>query len=263
MKLFKTIILLLSFSLITTSGIAQCESCSKNPELEFLKGLQKAEQDELGKDRLIMLDGESIPVYDQKGKRFKGMELMKQLSSGEYSPDMYVNEKKVIQAIVLQKATEKEMLGMKKMMSNFPSKQKLLGEKALVFSFTDLNDQSYSLSSLKEKVIVLNFWFTDCPPCVSEIPELNQLVQKYKDQEVVFLGLALDNAVKLKIFLLKHPFAYRIIPEAKCLADAYRLPGYPTQIVIDKHSIIAYKNTGYGPQTVSDLDQRISELFDL
>lgn len=262
MKLFKTTILLLLIGLITVSGIAQC-NCSKAPKFEFLKGLRKAEQDELGNDRQIMLDGESIPVYDQKGKPIKGMELMKQLSSGEYSPDMYVNAKKEIRAIVLRKASEKEMQGMKKVMSNFPGNKKQLGEKALDFSFTDLNDQSYSLSSLKGKVIVLNFWFTGCPPCVSEIPELNQLVQKYMDQEVVFLGLALDDAVRLKKFLLKHPFAYRIIPEAKRLADAYRLPGYPTHVVIDKHSNIAYKNTGYGPQTVSDLDQRISELIDL
>ena len=55
-----------------------------------------------------------------------------------------------------------------------------------IFAAVDMNGNSYSLGILKGKVVVINFWFVECKPCVIEMPELNEIVEKYKSEEVVF-----------------------------------------------------------------------------
>jgi len=66
------------------------------------------------------------------------------------------------------------------------SQQDQVGSDAPDFSAVDMNGNSYSLGILKGKVVVINFWFVECKPCVIEMPELNEIVEKYKSEEVVF-----------------------------------------------------------------------------
>ncbi len=102
------------------------------------------------------------------------------------------------------------------------------------FSVRDLSGRSYTLSELRGKIVVLKFWFTACPPCIKEIPELNLLVDAYRGEEVVFLGMSTDDAAKTQRFLNRIPFKYNIVPNSKSLADQFLVFGYPTHIVIDK-----------------------------
>jgi len=51
------------------------------------------------------------------------------------------------------------------------------GKPVTNFEFKDMNGNLYTLASLKGKVVVLNFWFSTCVPCIEEVPELNMLVE--------------------------------------------------------------------------------------
>ena len=73
---------------------------------------------------------------------------------------------------------------------------------------TDINGKEYSLSSLKGKTIIMNFWFVECKPYVQEIPELNELVHKYQDDEVVFLGFSTNKKDKINSFIKEKEFHY-------------------------------------------------------
>ncbi len=86
------------------------------------------------------------------------------------------------------------------------------------FEYVTMKGEKVSSKSLAGKVIVLNFWFIACKPCVAEMPMLNDMVQQYKDKpEVVFLALSFDKCDQVKQFLEKTKFNYQAIPE--------RLPG--------------------------------------
>src|ERR687893_223477 len=68
---------------------------------------------------------------------------------------------------------------------------------APAFSLTSMDGKKFELASLRGKVVVINFWFTGCPPCIEEMPKLNELVEKFKDKDVVFIAPTWDNEATL------------------------------------------------------------------
>jgi len=125
------------------------------------------------------------------------------------------------------------------------------------FTVTALDGKTYDLASLRGKVVVLNFWFIGCAGCMIEIPSLNKLAQAFKGQDVVFLGLALDQKASLEAFLKTKPFDYQIIPETRAIADAYEVVGYPVHIIIDREGRLQYRLGGGS----TDVHERLQPLI--
>lgn len=250
MKL-KLNLLLILLSAITLSNL--------NAQNDLLDSLTKANMEELDPSKEIMIDGITIPVFSIDGKQLSQEEMMQQFMKGDVAPDFYVDNNKDIKAIVLRKATkeEMEMMGMAALSNNDS-----INEEAIAFTATDLEGNTFSLDELKGKVIVINFWFVACKPCVEEIPELNELVEKYEDKDVVFLGFALDNEKRLNSFLEKNPFKYHIFPESKELIGSYGVNSYPTHIVIDQSSAVVFKTSGLSPTTVKSIENTILSLIE-
>jgi len=250
MKL-KLNLLLILLSALTLSNL--------NAQNDLLDSLTKANMEELDPSKEIMIDGITIPVFSIDGKQLSQEEMMQQFMKGDVAPDFYVDNNKDIKAIVLRKATkeEMEMMGMAALSNNDS-----INEEAIAFTATDLEGNTFSLDELKGKVIVINFWFVACKPCVEEIPELNELVEKYEDKDVVFLGFALDNEKRLNSFLEKNPFKYHIFPESKELIGSYGVNSYPTHIVIDQSSAVVFKTSGLSPTTVKSIENTILSLIE-
>jgi peroxiredoxin len=94
-----------------------------------------------------------------------------------------------------------------------------------------------------------------------EMPDLNKLVEKYKNKEVVFLGLAMNQKEKLEQFLKRTKYNYIIVPDAKDVVEKYSVTSFPTHMVIDKNANILFAVSGLGPTTIDDLDNMISNLI--
>ncbi len=257
--------------LLTIVSLLIFEGCTNNKaasskRLSFLPGLTKANLDEL-KNTEMRLDGETVPIYHMDGKRVQGMEMMTALMSGAYSPDPYVDSENEIKAYVLRKLSDEEMTKNKDKIKKLSEpkelqqrKSPLVGKKAPAFVATDLNGNAYSLADLKGKIVVLNFWFIACKPCLIEIPELNNLVEKYSEKEVVFLAITFDKKIALESFLQKQNFEYNIIPNSKDIIGQYKVYSFPTHIIIDKTSTVDLVLTGLSPSTVEQIDHAIARL---
>lgn len=135
------------------------------------------------------------------------------------------------------------------------------------FSAKDLNGKKIDLEKLKGKIVVLNFWYLGCVPCLTEIPRLNKLVEVYKDKDVVFIAFTEDTAKKLKPFLKKHPFEYRIIPDSLKLIGQYgvrigneSLMLYPTHILIDQEGKIESRVAGL--EGIKAMEKGIKKLLE-
>jgi len=111
-------------------------------------------------------------------------------------------------------------------------------------NLTTITGQKFQLKRMKGKVIVLNFWFTHCIPCIEELPALNKLVKAYRNKDVVFFGITYDNVKTLKSdFLPKYKFDFNIVSDSKSITEQFSA-GYPTTYIIDKKGLIRYVWTG-------------------
>ncbi|HEX6383404.1 MAG TPA: redoxin domain-containing protein [Anaerolineae bacterium] len=72
-----------------------------------------------------------------------------------------------------------------------------VGDQAYDFTLNDLNGNSHSLSELRGRPVIINFWATWCAPCRVEMPELQAAFEKYQDEGLVIL--AVDNAEPLDV----------------------------------------------------------------
>lgn len=109
------------------------------------------------------------------------------------------------------------------------------------FSFKDLNGNVASNESMKGKIIVIKCWYIHCAPCIKEFPQVNQLVEKYKDRkDILFISLAEDSPEQLKAFLIKKTLLYSVIPNMKkYMNEALDLNSFPTHFIINKEGLIA------------------------
>jgi thiol-disulfide isomerase/thioredoxin len=123
-----------------------------------------------------------------------------------------------------------------------------IGDKFVYFKDKDINGEKFDPKTMAGKVVVLNFWFIGCPPCRSEIPDLNSLAAQYKDyKDVVFVAVCLDEAYDIKEFLKNNPFNYHIIERGQYTADKYGVRLYPTNVIINKQGTIAFSSVSNQP----------------
>ena len=149
----------LVFSVTTTTYLnAQNQKASQMVQYDFLKGLTKANGDDMS-DQQIMLDGESIPVYSADGKRVRGMEMMQLITSSDISPDCYLDVEKEIRTIILNVSEDDSEQSNQKSEQSTQQQQSQVGSNAHDFLAIDMNGKTYSLSSLKGKIFVINFGF--------------------------------------------------------------------------------------------------------
>lgn len=133
-----------------------------------------------------------------------------------------------------------------------------LNKSAPDFEFKDINGLPYSLAKLKGKIVVLNFWFTQCGGCITEMPELNALKKRYAEKDIVFLAITFNDNAKVKAFLATNQFDYTIIPNAAKLCKDYDIYGYPTSMVIDRTGVIRYINASIA----EDIKEQLAKAID-
>ncbi len=134
-----------------------------------------------------------------------------------------------------------------------------IGEKAPDFTLND-GSRSVSLSGLRGRVVVLNFWATWCPPCVDEMPSLVAMQRRLKDR-VVVLAVSVDvDEEKYRKFLRDYNIDLLTVrdPDQQS-ARLYRPTGFPETFIIDEQGIVRRKFIGpvvwTSPEVVSYLEK--------
>ena len=144
--------------------------------------------------------------------------------------------------------------------------KKVLGDinKAPDFTLTTMNDSIYTLSKLKGKVVLINFWATWCGPCRMEIPEFNEMHKSYHEKGLEILGISVsDNKKQLKnfakSFAVDYPLLYGGAREMnKIMKDYGGVYAVPSSFLVGKNGNIIWSYPGailknYDPQTFATL----------
>lgn len=133
------------------------------------------------------------------------------------------------------------------------SKPPSIGAPAPDFTIQD-SDHSVTLSQLRGKIVVLNFWATWCPPCIEEMPSLVQLQKKLQDKGVTVLAVSVDDDTNdYHKFLKDHGIDFLTVREGGTksntgvispIANKYGTSKLPETYVIDRKGTIRRKFIG-------------------
>ena len=126
-------------------------------------------------------------------------------------------------------------------------------------SIETLDGNILNLGSLRGNIVVLNWWHIRCSPCIEDMPGLNDLVEKYASDRVIFLAVADNTPTELKEFFKEHKFDYQI---TLCSDRLREILGrvYPRHIIIDATGVVVYNQTGGSPHVGQKLDTVIAAL---
>jgi thiol-disulfide isomerase/thioredoxin len=116
-------------------------------------------------------------------------------------------------------------------------------------------------------VIIVDFWYTHCPPCVEAVPALSAFYKEYQDKGLKIFGLnSVDNQPRsmdnLRRFLKKREVSYEIILTRPEVDMQYRINGYPTMYVIDKEGKIAWVEIGFEQEKFTKMKEKVLKLLE-
>ncbi|WAC08818.1 MAG: TlpA disulfide reductase family protein [Thermodesulfobacteriota bacterium] len=133
-------------------------------------------------------------------------------------------------------------------------------------NLTDLNGNTFKLSDHRGKVIILNFWALWCPPCQIEIPYLVALYDKYKDNGLIILGIAIGsgNDKKIKEKAKEWGIDYPVIngDEFSSIQKNFReVRAIPNSYLINQEGKFFKNYVGFSTTTSIELEKDIKTLL--
>ncbi|WP_323788517.1 TlpA disulfide reductase family protein [Psychroserpens sp.] len=109
----------------------------------------------------------------------------------------------------------------------------------------DVSAINFDFNSAKGKVVVINFWATWCPPCIAEMPSMELLYQKYKDNaDVVFLFVSNEDVLVIKKFMSKKEYSFKVYQSLTDYPKEFDVTSIPRTFVIDKKGEIVIDKSG-------------------
>jgi thiol-disulfide isomerase/thioredoxin len=129
-------------------------------------------------------------------------------------------------------------------------------------NFVNEKGQSLSLSSLKGKVVVINFWATWCPPCIAEMPSVNQLyIQLKPDTNIVILPVDADNNFGKSVpFMAKNQYVLPVYNTAGQIPAALFGGSLPTTVIIDESGKVVFRHEGAADYTNKEFVKYLKDL---
>jgi peroxiredoxin len=120
------------------------------------------------------------------------------------------------------------------------------------FTLTDLRGKAWNLKELRGKVVLVNFWATWCPPCRKEIPDLETLYNRFKNQGLVVLAISDEETDKVKPFIAERNVTYPVLLDpGRQVNELFQVVGIPKTFIYDRS----------GRLVVESIDMRTQNQF--
>ena len=142
--------------------------------------------------------------------------------------------------------------------------RKLLNRPAPDFMLQDIDGNRFYLSAHKGKPVLLNFWSVHCVPCLKEMPQLQKLWSRYKDEKVVVTGICTDPGESsyllelLKGMNIDYPI---LIDNDHSVGKAYAVHAEPVTFIIDAEGVVRFHATGYDQNSIKNYTAQLIRLM--
>lgn len=123
-----------------------------------------------------------------------------------------------------------------------------------------LNTTDFDFNTAKNKVVIVNFWATWCPPCVAEMPSLQDLYNDYKDQ-VVFVFVTSEGSEKVMPFMKKNDYNLPIYNMISKEPELLTTRSIPATYLINKEGEIVINKTGAANWNSTKVRNQLDELL--
>lgn len=127
------------------------------------------------------------------------------------------------------------------------------------YTLRSITDEEISLTDFKGKLVLLDFFYKSCYPCMQALPVLQALHEKYKDKGLKVIGIDPFDKKEDDIagFLSKRGVTYSILLGGENVAKDYHVSGYPTMYLIGKNGKIVFVQDGYSKDAEKVLEEII------
>lgn len=120
-----------------------------------------------------------------------------------------------------------------------------------------------SLSSLRGKVVLLDFWASWCAPCQEELPLLDDMAVRLKSKDIEIVGLSIDESQADAEQFLASKSAWSLtlgLDSEQKIANQFKPPKMPTSYVIDRKGVVRQMNAGFERADVEKIEAQLLEI---
>jgi thiol-disulfide isomerase/thioredoxin len=112
-------------------------------------------------------------------------------------------------------------------------------------TFKDGTGRTVDISRQKGKVLFINFWATWCPPCIQEMPSINNLKKQFNEKDILFLMVDVDdNYKKSSKFMLNKKYDLPVYTAISSVPEELLSGAIPTTVIVDKEGRIVARHEG-------------------
>lgn len=132
------------------------------------------------------------------------------------------------------------------------------------WTLLSLQDENRSLHEFSGDLVLVDFFFKNCPPCIKALPDLQSLHEQFIDKGLKVVGIDPYDSKEddIALFLAKFDVTYTVLLGGKSVAKDYRVSSYPTIYIIDQNRRIIYSKVGYSENSKASLETIIKMNLD-
>jgi peroxiredoxin len=136
----------------------------------------------------------------------------------------------------------------------------ILGKRAPDFTLSSVTGEKFRLSSLKGKIVVLDFWAVWCGPCTDSMPFFQTLQDTYGAKGLEVVGLHVNDRMpepeEVKAFLDELGVRYHNVVSTTEVDDSYLIYAMPTTYIVDRNGVVQKRHIGFNPKTAPERIER-------
>lgn len=139
------------------------------------------------------------------------------------------------------------------------------GDLAPEFTLPDIHEgkPEITLADLRGKTVYVDFWASWCAPCLRSLPLINELYNKYQDQDFEVIAINVDDPIEDgQDFLLDTPLDYLIAADTdNTVLNRYGVTGMPTSFLIDKDGVVRMVHMGFRGNDIELIEAAVTQLL--